>query len=166
MDDWRRLYGAKGNIEPFDLVPVSLIGGAGLGVCGSDCGLDLIGIGLAVTQRLVQQAGRLRDHFHVPERSILLIRFGPESVPEWELVYNIHDSWPDDAKVIRAHDFGERNIELYRYYAERQPDRMVYRFDRETGTFSRLGNVVALAKTLDGEGDSILTTKPADGSAQ
>ena len=69
-----RLYGVKGNIEPLDLVPVSVVGGAGLGVCGSDCGLDLVGIGLAVTQRLAQQAGRLRDHFHVPERPILLIQ--------------------------------------------------------------------------------------------
>ena len=69
-----RLYGVKGNIEPLDLVPVSVVGGAGPGVCGSDCGLDLVGIGLAVTQRLAQQAGRLRDHFHVPERPILLIQ--------------------------------------------------------------------------------------------
>lgn len=94
-------------------------------------------------------------------RSVILIRFGPLSVPEWELVYMIDDAWPDDARVIRAHDLGDRNIELYRYYAERQPDRVVYRFDRETNELVRLGNVVDLAKTLGGEGDSISTTRPA-----
>lgn len=94
-------------------------------------------------------------------RSVILIRFGPLSVPEWELVYMINDAWPDDARVVRAHDLGDRNIELYRYYAGRQPDRVVYRFDRETNELIRLGNVADLAKTLDGEGDSILTTKPA-----
>lgn len=86
----------------------------------------------------------------VPEaRSILLVRWGPQSVPEWEIVYNIHDAWPDEARVIRAHDLGERNIELYRYYAERQPDRVVYLFDRESGTFARLGAVTELAAAPD-----------------
>jgi hypothetical protein len=29
--------------------------------------------------------------------------------------------WPDDAPIIRAHDLGERNAELFRYYAARKP---------------------------------------------
>jgi hypothetical protein len=54
--------------------------------------------------------------------------------------------WPDDARIIRAHDLGpERNRELFRYYAQRQPQRTVYRFDRMTATLTRLGNVVDLA---------------------
>ncbi len=85
----------------------------------------------------------------IPEpRSIILVRWGPQSVASWELVYNIHDSWPDDARVIRAHDLGaERNIELYRYYAKIQPDRAVYLHDRATETYTRLGTVVDLANT-------------------
>jgi hypothetical protein len=63
--------------------------------------------------------------------SIVLYRFDP-SVCSFhnEPVYNWDVAWPDDASVIRAHDLGERNIELYRYYAERQPTRKIYRFDR------------------------------------
>ena len=103
------------------------------------------------------------------DRSILMVRWGAQSVPEWEVVYNIHDSWPDDARVIRAQDLGaDRNIELYRYYAQRQPDRVVYLYDRGAGTFSRIGPVTELLKTSDGEGDSIQTSRPVanDATAQ
>ena len=40
----------------------------------------------------------------------LLVRFGPQSVPDWEIVYNIETPWPDDARVIRAHDLGEERF--------------------------------------------------------
>lgn len=95
-------------------------------------------------------------------RAILLIRGGVASVPEWELVYNIHSAWPDDSRVVRAHDLGDmKNRELFAYYAARQPDRVVYRFDREDGKFTRLGNVAALAETSGEVGDSISTTTRA-----
>ncbi len=92
----------------------------------------------------------------IEPRTILLVRSGPTNVPQWEVVYNVNTAWPDDAKVIRAHDLGrEKNRELFRYYAERQPDRFVYRYDRALGQFIRLGNVVELAETSATKGDSI-----------
>lgn len=63
-----------------------------------------------------------------PAIVLFAYRFG-DSIVE-EPVYNSETSWPDDAPVIYAHDLGNRNQELYRYYAERQPERQVYRFDR------------------------------------
>jgi hypothetical protein len=63
-----------------------------------------------------------------------------------EPVYNIDVAWPDDAPIIRAQDLGPaRNQELFAYYAQRQPARTVYRFDRATGKLFLLGNVVELA---------------------
>jgi hypothetical protein len=64
-----------------------------------------------------------------------------------EPVYNTDVAWPDDAPLIRAHDLGERNIELFRYYAERDPSRQVYRFNRRTGDVVPLGKVGDLAQT-------------------
>ena len=78
----------------------------------------------------------------------MLVRYAPERKIDsaLEVVYNTDVAWPDDAPVIRAHDLGaDRNAALYRYYAQRQPDRMVYRFDRATNALVRLGNVVDLA---------------------
>lgn len=78
--------------------------------------------------------------------AIVLIRYAPESSVHVEPVYNVDTANPDDAKVIRAHDLGpDRNVQLFRYYAARQPHRNVYRFDRATGTLTPLGNVRDLA---------------------
>jgi hypothetical protein len=64
-------------------------------------------------------------------RSIVLFRFDPaDSDPHAEVVYNADVAWPDDAPVIRAHDLGERNRELFAYYARLSPERRVYRYDR------------------------------------
>jgi hypothetical protein len=63
-----------------------------------------------------------------------------------EPVYNIDAAWPDDAPIIRAHDLGpERNRQLFAYYAQRQPQRTVYLFNRVTGKLLLLGNVFDLA---------------------
>jgi hypothetical protein len=62
-----------------------------------------------------------------------------------EPVYNTDVAWPDDAPLIRAHDLGARNIELFRYYAHRDPTRRVYRFSRRTGELQDLGQVGELA---------------------
>jgi hypothetical protein len=62
-----------------------------------------------------------------------------------EPVYNTDVAWPDDAPLIRAHDLGERNVELFRYYAQRDPTRRVYRFSRRTGELQDLGQVRELA---------------------
>jgi 4-amino-4-deoxy-L-arabinose transferase-like glycosyltransferase len=62
-----------------------------------------------------------------------------------EVVYNNDVAWPDDAPVIRAHDRGQQNIELYRYYARTAPDRAVWRLDRERMTIQKIGKVRELA---------------------
>ncbi|MDQ3440054.1 MAG: hypothetical protein M3478_06855 [Planctomycetota bacterium] len=63
--------------------------------------------------------------------ALILFRFHPDLNYHDEPVYNIDTAWPDDAAVIRAHDLGaEKNMELVRYYAARQPDRRVYTVDR------------------------------------
>lgn len=51
--------------------------------------------------------------------------------PHLEPVYNVGAAWPDDAKIVRAHDLGERNRELFGYYADRaaqgkEAERAVY----------------------------------------
>ena len=65
-----------------------------------------------------------------------------------EPVFNDTVAWPDDAPIIRARDLGDRDIELYRYYANRGPDRTVYRFDLHAQTLTRLGRVRELAGGL------------------
>jgi hypothetical protein len=72
--------------------------------------------------------------------AVVLFRYVPgRATPHEEPVYNVTTAWPDDAAIIRAHDLGERNGELFAYYAARQPDRNVYRFDRGTGELTFLG---------------------------
>jgi 4-amino-4-deoxy-L-arabinose transferase-like glycosyltransferase len=73
------------------------------------------------------------------ERAIVLFRFAESNNAEEEPVYNIDVAWPDDARIIHAHDLGPRNVELFRYYAQRQPDRVIYLYDRGTGQLTRLG---------------------------
>lgn len=93
---------------------------------------------------------------------ILLVRWGPENAPHAEVVYNVHNVWPDNAKLIRAHDLGEAaNQKLFRYYAQRQPARKVYLFDRDARTFTELGFVSELPKTSATPGDSIRASGPA-----
>ena len=71
------------------------------------------------------------DDLKKPAILLFTYRFGDPLIDE--PVYNSDVAWPDDAAVIYAHDLGPRNIELFRYYAERQPERVVYRIDRVTG---------------------------------
>jgi hypothetical protein len=88
------------------------------------------------------------------ERAIVLFRFHPGvNNPQEEPVFNTDVAWPDDAVMIRAHDLGERNGELFAYYARRAPGRVVYLYDRKPtpedplGTLTRLGRVSDLAKS-------------------
>jgi hypothetical protein len=48
-----------------------------------------------------------------------------------EAVYNTDVAWPDDASIIRAHDLGARNHEIFEYYARLSPGRTFYLFDFE-----------------------------------
>jgi len=81
------------------------------------------------------------------ERAVVLFRFraGVCAVDQ-EPVYNTETAWPDDARVVRAHDLGEReNTKLFRYYARHQPDRVFYSFDRGEARLYRLGTAEELA---------------------
>ena len=84
---------------------------------------------------------------NLPEKpAIVMFKFSPQVSSEEEPVYNADVVYPDLAPVIRAHDLGDdRNVWLYRYYARREPDRAVYRYDRKTSTLEFLGHVRALA---------------------
>ena len=83
---------------------------------------------------------------NVPHRpAIVLFHFSLGDPIDLEPVYNAETIWPDDAPIIRAHDRGEMNSELFRYYAQRQPDRWVYLYNRSDGTLTDLGLVQKLA---------------------
>jgi hypothetical protein len=71
--------------------------------------------------------------------AVVLFHFPPQGAAHLEPVYNITTPWPDDAEVIRAHDLGDRNVEIFRYYAQHQPGRAFYRYDRADGSLTFLG---------------------------
>ena len=77
--------------------------------------------------------------------AVVLFTYRPGDNVIEEPVYNTDVAWPDDAPVIRAHDLGPRNSEIFRYYARLQPQRTFYRFDRAAGTLVPLGKAKALA---------------------
>jgi hypothetical protein len=81
-----------------------------------------------------------------PGKAIVLFRFSLQRNSPDEPVYNPDALYPDDAPIIRAHDRGDANIALYRYYAERQPQRIVYLYDRADDSLTELGNVVDLSR--------------------
>jgi hypothetical protein len=81
----------------------------------------------------------------IPTPAIVLFRFSPAHNLNEEPVYNAGVAWPDDAMVIRAHDRGpQQDQQLFRYYAARQPDRLVYRFDEQDNSLHALGTVAKL----------------------
>jgi hypothetical protein len=83
-----------------------------------------------------------------------VVLFGKPPDPWSEMVYNIDAPWPDDSPIIRAHDLGERNVEIIDYYAQHQPDRKFYRFiwnDKGDGSMQRIGpgmNAADLSRLL------------------
>lgn len=86
----------------------------------------------------------------VHKPALVMYRYGEKSSPFIEPVYNLDTAWPDDADVIRVHDFGpKRDLELFRYYAAFQPDRNVYVFDRDLGNLKSLGTVATLVRQAD-----------------
>ena len=65
-----------------------------------------------------------------------------------EPVYNIEAAEIDDNRIVRAQDLGaSENAKLVRYYAQREPDRRVYLFDRSTKKLTELGLVSDLPVT-------------------
>lgn len=79
--------------------------------------------------------------------AVLLIRFTPGDPVHQEPVYNVKHARIEDHAVIRAHDLGERDGELFRALdASGEGGRMVYRFDRRTREVAVLGPVRDLAR--------------------
>jgi hypothetical protein len=56
-----------------------------------------------------------------------------------EPVYNVETPLPEDATIVRAHDWGARNVELIRYFAAVQPQRQVYLYDRLDDSITPVG---------------------------
>jgi hypothetical protein len=82
--------------------------------------------------------------------AVVLYTYDPARSPHDEPVFNADVGWPDDARVIRAHDLGpDRDRALFRYYADRQPTRTIYRYDERTGNLSRLGTAADVARRTD-----------------
>jgi hypothetical protein len=83
----------------------------------------------------------------VDKPAVVLFTYEPGLKVIEEPVYNTDTARLDDAPVIRAHDLGPRNAEIFDYYARHQPDRTFDRFDRSTGTLTPLGKAKPLAAT-------------------
>ena len=81
--------------------------------------------------------GPLREAVNVP--AVILFRYRPGLSSDDEPIYNSDGVWPDDAPIIHAHDLGERNAGLFRYYGDKQPARRFYLFDRGDNALYDLG---------------------------
>jgi hypothetical protein len=91
----------------------------------------------------------------VKEPAIVLYRYRTGDNVHEEPVYNVDVVNPEDAPIIRAHDLGvQRDLELFKYYAQRQPQRTVYLVERHlvverrTSPIAELGNVAELVRRL------------------
>jgi 4-amino-4-deoxy-L-arabinose transferase-like glycosyltransferase len=81
------------------------------------------------------------------ERALVLFRYQTGENYHEEPVYNVDVVNIDDARIVRAHDLGlDRDRELFDYYARRQPDRLVYLFDRHSRKVVPLGRVADVAR--------------------
>lgn len=83
----------------------------------------------------------------VPGSAVVMVRWAEGENFHQEPVFNIEAGHPDDNRIVWAHDLAwfepvgspawlERNRPLFEYYAEHQPERAIYLFDR--GALSRL----------------------------
>jgi hypothetical protein len=61
--------------------------------------------------------------------AVILFHRPPDIIADFEPVYNTDTAWPEDATVIRAHDLGNQNWQIFQYFATHGPDRAFYRFD-------------------------------------
>ena len=76
-------------------------------------------------------------------RAIVFFRYQHNDNVHEEPVYNIDSAYIDSSRIVRAQDLGAtENLKLIRYYAERQPDRRVYLFNRTDRTLTALGPVI------------------------
>ena len=96
--------------------------------------------------------------------AVVFFHSQPDNKSAWrhEQVFNIDAAWPDDSPVVRAQDLGDRDIELVRYYAQKQPNRVFYRFELESQTLTRLGTATELRDHPERVHAAVTpTTKPA-----
>jgi 4-amino-4-deoxy-L-arabinose transferase-like glycosyltransferase len=87
----------------------------------------------------------LRTQVHAP--AVVLFRYAPQADCLQEPVYNVDVAWPDDAPIIRAHDLNGRNWEIGAYYAEHQPRRHFYLYDRGDESLHDLGAAADVARS-------------------
>jgi 4-amino-4-deoxy-L-arabinose transferase-like glycosyltransferase len=78
--------------------------------------------------------------------AVVFFRSRPDNPNAWkhEQVFNIEGAPIDDSPVVRAQDLGPRDIELVRYYADHQPNRVFYMFQQEASLLTRLGTAAEL----------------------
>lgn len=76
----------------------------------------------------------------IDDRALVFFRYRHNDNVHEEPVYNIDSADIDSSRIVRAQDLGAaENLKLIRYYAERQPDRQVYLFNRADRTLTALG---------------------------
>jgi hypothetical protein len=78
-------------------------------------------------------------------RALVLCRYDPSNLLAEEIVYNTSTPRPEDGRIVLAHDRGEENRIIIRYFARTDPGRGVYLFDRADGSMVRLGSAGELA---------------------
>jgi len=89
-----------------------------------------------------------------------VVLFGPRTSSFFEEpAYNTDVANIDNAPIIRAHDLGPRDVEIIRYYAERQPDRVFYLCNAGGPIIDRLGTATELLAKLN-RGESLPTLVP------
>ncbi len=88
--------------------------------------------------------------------AVILFPYTPGDPTYEEPVYNNQTAWPDDARLILAHDLGpDRDREIFAYYARVQPDRTFYRFNRaaalarSSNWLEKLGTARSLAQSAE-----------------
>jgi len=92
----------------------------------------------------------LPDREDLQKPAVILFTYHPGGKFSEEPVYNTDVAWPDDAPIIRAHDLGARNQEIFNYYARVKPDVTFYQFDsmkveKKQDPLVKLGSASSLA---------------------
>jgi len=87
-----------------------------------------------------------RQERRMTKPALVFFRSLPDNESAWrhEQVYNVEGAPIDASPVIRARDLGPRDIELVRYYADRQPNRTVFVFHQEAGQLQRIGTAAEI----------------------
>ena len=81
--------------------------------------------------------------------ALVLVRYRPGVNFHNEPVYNSGVAFPDEARIVWAHELGGRTGEILHYYAERQPERQVYLIVRPLMQLHPMGSVQEALETFD-----------------